>query len=265
LAEEINASDLKPHVPHPARVYDYWLGGKDNFAADREVAQKTLVVAPETASSVRSNRAFLRRAVRLAAQAGIQQFLDIGSGLPTMENTHEVARGAVADARVVYVDNDPMVSVHGRALLARDGSTTVVQADVRDPDSILQHGDVRRLIDFDRPVALLLLGIIHFVPDGDDPYRIVERLREAITPGSYLIFTHLTGDADPVKAEEAMDVWRQSPGTPPTLRNRTQAERFFDGFDILEPGIVPPDKWRPEPDTEDPERFWLWAGVGVKK
>jgi hypothetical protein len=265
LTHEIKASDLNTHIPHPARVYDYWLGGKDNFAADREVAQKTLVVAPETSLSARSNRAFLRRAVRLAAQAGIRQFLDIGSGLPTMENTHEVAQGTAAQARVVYVDNDPIVSVHGRALLANNGLTTVVQADLRDPDSILQHHDVRRLIDFDQPVALLLLGVLHFVPDEDDPNGLVTRLREAMVTGSYLIFSHLTGDADPIKAEEAMDVWRQSPGTPPTLRDHAQAERFFDGFDILEPGIVPPDKWRPEADAEDPERFWLWAGVGIKR
>ncbi|HEU5161272.1 MAG TPA: SAM-dependent methyltransferase [Streptosporangiaceae bacterium] len=265
MTQRIKTSDLRTHIPHPARVYDYWLGGKDNFAADREVAEKTLVVAPETARSARSNRAFLRRAVRLAAEAGIRQFLDIGSGLPTMDNTHEVAHETAATARVVYVDNDPIVSAHGRALLTDAGSTTVVQADLRDPDSILRHDEVRRLLDLGRPVALLLLGILHFIPDEDGPYEIVTRLRAAMVPGSYLIFSHLTGDADPIKAEEAMDVWRQSPGTPPTLRDRAQVERFFDGFDILEPGIVPPDRWRPEPDTEAPERYWLWAGVGIKK
>ncbi|HEY7487287.1 MAG TPA: SAM-dependent methyltransferase [Streptosporangiaceae bacterium] len=265
MAQEIKTSDLKTHIPHPARVYDYWLGGKDNFAADREVAEKTLAVAPETPRSARSNRAFLRRAVRLAAQAGVGQFLDIGSGLPTMENTHEVAQATAPAAHVVYVDNDPIVSAHGRALLAETGSTTVVQADLRDPDSILRHRDVRRLIDFDRPIALLLLGVVHFLSDEEDPYGIVTRLREAMAAGSYLIFSHMTGDADPIKAEEALDVWRQSPGRPPTLRNRDDVERFFDGFDILEPGIVPPDRWRPGPGTEAPERFWLWAGVGIKK
>jgi hypothetical protein len=265
VAHEIKTSDLKTHIPHPARVYDYWLGGKDNFAADREVAEKTLAVAPETSQSVRSNRAFLRRAVRLAAEAGVHQFLDIGSGLPTMENTHEVAQKTAPTARVVYVDNDPIVSAHGRALLTDSRSTTVVQADLRDPESILQHDEVRRLVDFDRPVALLLLGILHFVADEEDPYGIVARLRAAMVPGSYLIFSHLTGDADPVKGEEAMDVWRRSPGTPPTLRDRAQAERFFAGFDILAPGIVPPDQWRPEPDGDAPDRFWLWAGVGVRK
>jgi hypothetical protein len=265
VAQEIRTSDLKTHIPHPARVYDYWLGGKNNFAADREVAEKTLAVAPETSQSARSNRAFLRRAVRLAAEAGIHQFLDIGSGLPTMENTHEVAQKAAPTARVVYVDNDPIVSAHGRALLADSGPTTVVQADLRDPDSILHHGEIRRLVDFDRPVALLLLGIVHFVADEEDPYGIVKRLYAALAPGTYLIFSHLTGDADPVKAEEAMDVWRRSPGRPPTLRDRAQVAGFFDGFDILEPGIVPPDQWRPGPDTEAPERFWLWSGVGIKK
>jgi len=265
VTQRIRTSDLKTHIPHPARVYDYWLGGKDNFAADREVAEKTLVVAPETPRSARSNRAFLHRAVRLAAQAGISQFLDIGSGLPTMDNTHEVAQGTAPTARVVYVDNDPIVNAHGRALLAETGSTTVVQADLRDPDSILHHAEVQRMLDFDRPVALLLLGVVHFVTDDEDPYGVVARLRAAMVPGSYLIFSHLTGDADPIKAEEAMDVWRQSPGRPPTLRNHAQVEGFFDGFDILEPGVVSPDRWRPEPDTEGPERFWLWAGVGIKK
>jgi hypothetical protein len=129
----------------------------------------------------------------------------------------------------------------------------------------VRHDEVRRLVDFDRPVALLLLGILHFVADEDDPYGIVERLRAAMVPGSYLIFSHLTGDADPIKAEEAMDVWRRSPGTPPTLRDRAQAAEFFGDFDILAPGIVPPDQWRPEPDGDAPDRFWLWAGVGVKK
>ncbi|HZB29524.1 MAG TPA: SAM-dependent methyltransferase [Streptosporangiaceae bacterium] len=265
MAHEIKTSDLKTHIPHPARVYDYWLGGKNNFAADREVAEKTLAVAPETSQSARSNRAFLRRAVRLAAEAGVHQFLDIGSGLPTMENTHEVAQKTAPTARVVYVDNDPIVSAHGRALLADSGSTTVVQADLRDPDSIVRHDEVRRLVDLDRPVALLLLGILHFIADEDDPYGIVERLRASLVPGSYLIFSHLTGDADPIKAEEAMDVWRRSPGTPPTLRDRAQVERFFGDFDILAPGIVPPDQWRPEPDGDAPDRFWLWAGVGIKK
>jgi hypothetical protein len=261
----IKTSDLKTHIPHPARVYDYWLGGKDNFAADREVAEKILAVAPETARSARSNRAFLRRAVRLAAEAGIRQFLDIGSGLPTMDNTHQVAQETAATARVVYVDNDPIVSAHGRALLADARSTTVVQADLRDPDSIVHHDEVRRLIDFDSPTGLLLLGVVHIMSDEEAPYGLVKRLSAAIAPGSHLIFSHLTGDADPVKAEEAMDVWRQSPGKPPTFRDRAQVEGFFDGFDILEPGIVPPDQWRPGPDTEAPERFWLWSGVGVKK
>jgi hypothetical protein len=254
------------NIPHPARVYDYWLGGKDNFAADRAVAEQTIVVAPEVTRSARSNRAFLRRVVRLAAQAGIRQFLDIGSGLPTMVNTHEVAQQVVAGARVVYVDNDPIVIVHGNALLAHEQRlTVVVQADLCEPEKILTHPRVNELIDFDQPVAVLLLGILHLVPDEKDPYGIVMRLRSAMAVGSYLMLSHLTGDADPAKADEAMEVWRRSPaGSSPVLRDRAQVERFFDGFEVLAPGIVPPHRWRPELNVEVPERFWLWAGVGVK-
>ena len=251
-------------VAHPARVYDYWLGGKDNFPADREVGDRVIAIVPEILQSVRANRAFLKRAVRLAAEAGIGQFLDVGSGLPTAENTHEIAKRVAHDAHVVYVDNDPVVATHGRALLADSGSTTVVQADVREPGAILGHPEVRGLIDFDQPVAVLMLGVLHLVADEQDPFGIVARFREVMAPGSFLIFSHLTADSDPKRASEYLAIINRSSGDARAfMRGRDQVERFFDGFELLDPGVVPPDRWRPE--TPGAMRhFWLWAGVGRK-
>jgi SAM-dependent methyltransferase len=254
-------TDLKTHIAHPARVYDYWLGGKDNFAADREVAERGLAAAPDIARSARTNRDFLKRAVRLAAEQGIRQFLDIGSGLPTAENTHEIAQRVAPGARVVYIDNDPIVRVHGQALLADNSTTTVVQADVRRPTEILTHPDVGKLIDFSQPVAAMLLGVLHFVSDEEDPYGIMSRLRAVMAPGSYLIFSHITGDDDPDKGQLLQAaINREARATP---RTRDDVDRFFTGFEILEPGIVPPDRWRPEHPAHM-DRFWLWAGVGIK-
>jgi SAM-dependent methyltransferase len=260
-AEERSQTDLKTHLAHPARVYDYWLGGKDNYAADREVAEKIMAVAPDIPRSARANRQFLKRAVLLAAERGIRQFLDIGSGLPTVENTHEVAQWVAPDAHVAYVDNDPIVRAHGKALLADCSTRTVVQADVREPEAILAHPDVRRLIDFDLPVAVLLLGVLHFVSDEEDPYGIVARVRDAMAPGSYLIFSHLTGDADTQTFEQTRAATDRRWNS--IARTHEEVTRFFAGFEILEPGIVPPDRWRPA-GAERMERFWLWAGVGVK-
>jgi hypothetical protein len=260
-AEERSQTDLKTHLAHPARVYDYWLGGKDNYAADREVAEKIMAVAPDIPRSARANRQFLKRAVLLAAERGIRQFLDIGSGLPTVENTHEVAQWVAPDARVAYVDNDPIVRAHGKALLADCTTRTVVQADIREPEAVLTHPDVCKLIDFGRPVAVLLLGVLHFISDEEDPYGIVARVRQAMVPGSYLIFSHLTGDADMQTFEQTRVAtegrWCS------IARTREEITRFFSGLKILEPGIVPPDLWRPD-GPERMERFWLWAGVGVK-
>lgn len=253
-------TDLNTHIAHPARVYDYWLGGKDNYAADRKVARRAMAVDPDLPCSALANRLFLNRAVRLAAERGIRQFLDLGSGLPTVENTHEIAQGVAADARVVYVDNDPIVRAHGKALLASTATTAMVEADVREPAEILAHPDVRKLIDFTQPLAVLLLGVLHFVSDEEDPYGIMSRLREAMVAGSYLIFSHITGDADPEKGEllrQAINAEARA-----TLRTREDVERFFAGFEILEPGIVPPDRWRPVGPPEM-DRFWLWAGVGI--
>jgi hypothetical protein len=242
-------------VPNPARIYDYLLGGKDNFPADRDVAEQVLAIAPVARDVVGDNRAFLRRAVRfLTSEAGIRQFIDLGSGLPTQGNVHEVAQADAADARVVYVDNDAMVVTHSRALLAGD-NTVAVQADLREPERILAHPEVRQLIDFDQPVALLLMAILHFVPDDEDPFGIVARFRDALPAGSYLAISHGTRDipARPDMSPEEMTemgtkVERLYQLTTASLVTRTHAEveRFFDGLDLLDPGVVEIQRWRPD-------------------
>ena len=260
-------------VPNPARIYDYFLGGKDNFPADREVAEQVVAIAPVARDIVEDNRAFLRRAVRLlAGEAGIRQFIDLGSGLPTQGNVHEIAQAAAPDARVVYVDNDAMVVTHSRALLAGD-NTAAIEADLRDPDSVMRHPEVRELIDFDQPIALLLMAILHFVPDDEDPYGIVARFRDALPAGSHLALSHGTRDipARPDMSPEAMaemgaKVERLYQLTTASLVTRThaQVERFFDGFDLLDPGLVEIQLWRPdEADALLPGGFY--GGVGRKR
>ena len=260
-------------VPNPARIYDYFLGGKDNFPADREVAEQVVAIAPVALDIVEDNRAFLRRAVRLlAGEAGIRQFIDLGSGLPTRGNVHEIAQAVAPDARVVYVDNDAMVVTHSRALLAGD-NTAAIEADLRDPDSVMRHPEVRELIDFDQPIALLLMAILHFVPDDEDPYGIVARFRDALSTGSYLALSHGTRDipARPDMSPEAMaemgtKVERLYQLTTASLVTRThaQVERFLDGFDLLDPGLVEIQLWRPdEADALLPGGFY--GGVGRKR
>ncbi len=260
-------------VPNPARIYDYFLGGKDNFPADREVAEQVVAIAPVARDIVEDNRAFLRRAVRLlAGEAGIRQFIDLGSGLPTQGNVHEIAQAAAPDARVVYVDNDAMVVTHSRALLAGD-NTAAIEADLRDPDSVMRHPEVRELIDFDQPIALLLMAILHFVPDEEDPYGIVARFRDALPAGSYLALSHGTRDipartdmSPEAMAEMGTKVERLYQLTTASLvtRTRAQVERFFDGFDLLDPGLVEIQLWRPdEADALLPGGFY--GGVGRKR
>jgi O-methyltransferase involved in polyketide biosynthesis len=253
---------LRTDVSHPARVYDYWLGGKDNYAADRAMAEKLMEAIPGAVRSVRANRAFLKQAVRFAVDSGVKQFIDVGSGLPTAENTHEIALNADPECRVVYVDNDPLVRVHGQALLARTGSTVVAQADLRYPEEILAHPGVAGLIDFDRPLGLLLLGVLHFLSD-DEAYAVVDRLRGAMVPGSVLVVSHLTADADPQGMGRFVDVLTSTPEAHVIIpRTRSQIERFFPGFELVDPGIVAVHRWRPQLNGgTDP--FWLWAGVGI--
>lgn len=251
---------------HSARIYNYWLGGKDNYAADREAAEQAIAANPGIVADVRANRAFLTRAVRhLAADCGVRQFLDIGTGLPTASNTHEVAQAAAPTARVVYVDNDPVVLVHARALLTStaEGATAYLDADLHDTASILQ--EAAQTLDFGQPIALMLLIILHMIPDADDPYGIVGSLVEALPSGSYLVLAHPASDIRAAKmAEMTRRVNQRMSGPPATMRDHAAISRFFDGLELLEPGVVQPQQWRPEPGALGPEQVTAWCGVARK-
>jgi hypothetical protein len=247
-------------------MYDYYLGGTTNFAADRAAAGQVLRVLPEGRDMAVANRAFLGRAVRFLAGAGIRQFLDIGTGIPAPGSTAEVLRGCAPGARVVYVDNDPIVIAHARDLAAGHGpgAAAVLQADVRSPGSLLSHPGLAAVIDARQPVAVLLVAVLHFVRESEDPAGIVARLRQAMAPGSYLVISHGTGDFSPVRAAEAVRFYEQA-SAPFVLRSRDQIAGFFDGLDLVEPGLVHLPRWRPEPGpAPDPGRVWLYAGAARK-
>ena len=260
-------ADLDTAHAHSARVYDYWLGGKDNFAADREAAERALAANPGIAADARANRLFLARGVRfLASECGIRQFLDIGTGLPTASNTHEIAQAAAPDARVVYVDSDPIVLVHAQALLtsAHPGSVAYLDADLRDTQAILQQAS--QTLDFGQPVALMLLIILHMIADTDDPYGIVSTLVNALPSGSYLVLAHPASDIRPAKmAEMTKRVNERMSGPRATMRDRAAITRFFDGLELLEPGVVQPQHWRPEPGVISPSQVTAWCGVAEKQ
>jgi len=265
VADEDWTAEINTNVAHPARIYDYFLGGKDNFPADRETAELALAATPMVRAMARENRAFLQRAVRfLAGEAGIRQFLDIGTGLPTQGNVHEIAQRIAPDARVVYVDNDPIVLAHSRALLDGD-NTTVIQADLRDPSTILGHPGLHKVIDLDQPVALLLVAILHFIQDDSDPAGIVTQLRDAMTAGSYLTVSHGTVDVDDAATAVADRVLRayQRSTAPVTLRSRQQIARYFDGFELVAPGLVQVQDWRPDRSNPDVSGG-IYGGVGRK-
>ena len=258
--------EINTNVAHPARVYDYWLGGKDNFPADRALAEHIMEVIPTMRAMAAANRAFLSRAVRyLAGEAGIRQFLDIGTGIPTSPNVHEVAQSVAPEARVVYVDNDPIVLAHARALLtSRDvGETAFILADLREPEKILAHPTLQATLDLDQPVALLLVAILLYFRDSDDPYGIVSTLLERLPSGSYLVLSHPTADFDPQAMGGAVAAAEQS-GV--TLVPRTQAETaaFFRGLELVEPGVVPVLAWRPDEPVADAHGAYYWAGIGRK-
>ncbi|MEV2265395.1 SAM-dependent methyltransferase [Nonomuraea africana] len=233
--------DINPHIPSVARMYDYYLGGKDNFRSDREAAEKVLAVVPETRQAARENRAFMQRAVRHVAGQGIRQFLDIGTGLPTQGNVHEVAGPG---ARVVYVDNDPIVLAHGRAILAGAEGVDVTQGDLRLPEAILDSPEARKLLDFDQPIAILVVAVLHFIQDGEDPERILGRLKERMAPGSYLVLSHACPNR-PTESEDIASVYDLATAG---IRLRTRAEiaPLFDGLELVEPGLVNVAEWRPE-------------------
>jgi O-methyltransferase involved in polyketide biosynthesis len=258
-------------VPHAARLYDYFLGGKDNFAADREAAARVLEIFPGVATGARANRRFLGRAVRFAADLGIRQYLDIGTGIPAADNTHEVAQSVATDSRVVYVDNDPIVLTHARALLhgTPEGRTAYLDADFRDHQRILSAPETAGLIDFARPVALLTVALLHFIPDEAEPGEVLERYKAALPPGSVLIFSHATGDLvdDPEESRAVVGTYSGA-GVNLTVRSREQVKEFFSGWDLVEPGIVPVSEWRPDGNLHDAalrtSQAGAFAGVAVK-
>jgi hypothetical protein len=249
-------------VPSVSRIYDYYLGGSHNFDVDREAARKAMEFMPGLPKIMQANRAFMRRAVRYAAHEGITQFLDI----PTFGNVHEVAREARPGARVVYVDHDPVAVAHSQVVLEGEADADVVAADLLKPRDILASRQVEQLIDLERPVALLLVAILHFVEDRDDPYSAVAELTAALAPGSLLVLTHASYEGiplPPARAEGAVDVYKDS-RNPLVMRSRDEIARFFEGYDMVEPGLVPMPHWRPEtaPEDEDPYAFSGFAGVG---
>jgi S-adenosyl methyltransferase len=247
-AEEQPKVDVDTGVAHIARVYNFWLGGKDNFAADREAAELVISSYPTILASVRAQREFLGRAVSyLAGQAGIRQFLDLGTGLPTASNTHEVAQQVAPESRVVYVDNDPIVLAHARALLASDpaGTTAYLDADLRDTSDILAKA--ANTLDFSQPVAVMLIGVLHCVPDADDPAGLVGRLLDAVPPGSHLVIAHPASDIHATQIGTAANRLNQVMADPVTMRSHAEVARFFDGLDLVDPGLVQLHRWRADP------------------
>jgi trans-aconitate methyltransferase len=253
-------------VAHQARIYDYWLGGKDNFAADRAAAEEAMAVYPGVATGARANRQFLARAVRhLAGEAGIRQFLDIGTGIPTANNTHEVAQSVAPDSRVVYVDHDPIVLVHARALLSSSdaGRIDYLDADLRDTESILERAS--GILDLSRPVAIMLIAILHAIGDDDQPYQIVTRLIDAMPPGSFLAVSHGASDIDAEQMAEVAKRINRVSHQHFTPRNRAEVSRFFDGLELLEPGVVRVEEWRSVSELEGRNRSAVWGGLAVKR
>ncbi|ACU73611.1 protein of unknown function DUF574 [Catenulispora acidiphila DSM 44928] len=251
---------------HPARMYDYMLGGKNHFEVDREAAEVVMRATPAARAMVTENRAFLGRAVRHLAEAGITQFLDIGTGLPGVGNTGEVARAVQPEARVAYVDYDPIVAVHSRALLSGDETrTAVVLADVREPKKILGHPQVLELLDFDQPVAVLMVALLHFVGHDEDAAGIVAAFRDALAPGSALVISHGTDGGQPEVSAAARKGWDNAKSNL-VVRERAAIEAFFGDFDLIEPGVVQLPRWRPDgPVREDWETIWLEGGLAFKR
>jgi hypothetical protein len=257
-------ADVDTSVPHIARIYDYWLGGKNNFPADREAAQRAVDVIPGILPSVRANRAFLGRAVAYLAEAGIRQFLDVGTGIPSANNTHEVAQKIAPSSRIVYVDNDPIVLTHARALLTstREGATAYIDADLREPGKILRIA--ARTLDFSKPVAIMLVAILHCIPDEDNPRGIVAELLDGVCPGSYLVISHPVKDAD--TGQVARAAARMNEVMPQKVTPRTKAEvaRFFEGLEFVSPGFVQLPRWRGRPGAEIAYMDPMWGGVARK-
>ena len=259
---EYRPRDIDVTTANVARIYDYFLGGKDNFAVDRQAAEQITAATPIAPMVARQNRAFLCRAVRTLAQDyGIRQFIDVGAGLPVRQSVHESARAVAPDARVVYVDNDPVVCSHGRALL-EDEATGMVEADLRKPGQIIGDPLTRSLIDFDKPFGLVLAAVLHFVPDDDDPQGIVSSFREVMAPGSYLVISHGTLETDPedVRVRRPAEVYKKASAAL-MLRSLEQVRALFDGFELIEPGLTWISQWRPDDATDEGTTETMRGGV----
>jgi S-adenosyl methyltransferase len=260
--------DINTNVAHPARVYDYWLGGKDNFPADRALAEHIMEAIPTMQDMAAANRAFLSRAVRyLSGEAGIRQFLDIGTGIPTSPNVHEVAHATTPEARVVYVDNDPIVHAHARALLTSGdtGETAFILADLREPKSILDHPTLTATLDLSQPVAILMVAVLMYFEDSDspNPFEMVATLLEPMPSGSYVAISHPTADFDAEGMGAAVAAARQS-GVTLVARSQAEVEDFFTGLEVVDPGVTPVLSWRPDEAPDDPESAYYWAGIARK-
>jgi hypothetical protein len=252
-------------VAHPARIYNYWLGGKDNFAADRQAGDEVIAVMPMIAETARANRVFLTSVVHfLAAEAGIRQFLDIGTGLPTADNTHEVAQRAAPESRVVYVDNDQIVLSHARALLTSspEGVCTYVDADARDADQVLD--EAAATLDLTRPIAVMMLGLLQFIPDSDDPWGLVRRYLDATVPGSYLAISHISSDVGVSDLVAGVRSFNARSTTPVLRRTRAEFTRFFDGLEQIPPGVVPLGQWTPGATAGSTTVFAAYTALGRK-
>jgi SAM-dependent methyltransferase len=265
-ADEVPAG-VDPGQANAARVYDYWLGGSHNYLADQDLGRAMAAVDPNVRAIARANRAFLGRAVRFLTEAGISQFLDIGSGIPTQGNVHEVTQRDGRAARVVYADIDPVAVAHSKAILAGRADAAIIQADLREPDAILDHPVTRRLIDLDEPVGLLLVAVVHFLADADDPWALVATLRDALPSGSYLVLSHATSESRPEVTRAASEMYRSRSPSKGRARSREEIERLLDGFELADPGLVYLPQWRPGPADvvpADPSQLWFLAGVGRK-
>jgi hypothetical protein len=266
----LSVEQIDTSRPHPARMYDYYLGGKDNYEVDREAAQRVIDLFPDAIPGARANRAFMRRAVRFLAQSGIRQIIDIGTGIPTSPNSHQVAREVDPDVRVVYVDNDPIVAAHAGAHLLNVGNTGFLLADLRNPEHILKHPTIRDLIDFDQPVGLMLVAILHFLRDDEDPAGLLTAYYDALPAGSHLVLSHVTADFHPPEtgAGKAGDVYRQSKATATvTGRSHGEVKALFGDLDLVAPGLVQVPLWRPDgpaPTDRELARVGIYGGVGIK-
>ena len=267
MAPHDRAVGFDPEVPSTARMYDYYLGGKDNYPADREAAEEVIAMMPPGTirTAARQNRMFMGRAVRHLAEQGIRQFLDIGTGLPTMDNVHEVAQRVAPDCRVVYVDHDPVVLAHARNMLQPVSDAAIIGHDLREPEAILADPELRGLLDLREPVAILLVAVLHFIQDGEDPIGILARLMAAMAPGSYLVVSHATADSFH-QLDDAIQAYSTASSSMHN-RSRAQVRALFSGLELIEPGVVWLPQWHPDADTdlaEDPGRSLCWCGVARK-